>query len=77
MLPLSSQVAAIPDETVVIAIFLTLLTLANNKFIKNVLLVSPGVSRKNSYPAFETVLYMTHCRLTSTFDSASTFTTTA
>jgi len=44
--PPSKSVAAIPDEATARAIFLSNLTFANSKFIRNVLPVPPGTSKK-------------------------------
>ena len=45
--PPSKSMAAMPDEVTARAIFLKLnLTFANSKFIRNVLLVPPGASKK-------------------------------
>ena len=44
--PPSKSVAAMPDEATAGAFFLSNLTFANSKFIRNVLPVPPGASKK-------------------------------
>ena len=47
--PPSKSVAAMLDEATARAIFLLNLTFANSKFIRNVLPVSPGASKKTFF----------------------------